>query len=561
MAKTVKQLLQEYVVGASGISTAEIIIPPDLKLGDYATNVAFILAKQEGKKPADVAGELKEKLLGTDLAKMADVEVAPTGFINFFLKTEFLDEEIKKDKKIDLGQGKKVIVEYSSPNIAKPIHIGHLRSTIIGDALANVYEKLGYEVVRWNFIGDWGTQFGKLIAADKKWHGNFSDTLKDPIQEMLRLYVKFHEELKNNPELEKEGQKEFKKLETGDEENLIIWKSFRSASLAAFRIIFNKLGIDSEKFVIKGESDYEPRLKPLIEELKNKGLAIESEGALIVELENMPPALLRKTDGATLYMTRDIASLEDRIQNYNPAKILYVVANQQALHFEQLFAVAKKLGWDSTELSHVKFGMVLGEDGKKLATREGKVVALQEVIDRITSLALETVKQKSADLSEEDENKIAHAVAISALKYNDLKQHPHTDIQFDWKAMLDLSGNSGPYIQYTYARLANILSKAGNGPWETSASASVDLEGKLIERKLVNYLDVLIECTTPNALNGLALYLYDLSALANRFYENVRVLDEPDTEKKNARLNLIKVVADNLKDGLGLLGIQTLERI
>lgn len=555
MDKTIKQLLQEYVAKISGVATADIIIPPDLRLGDYATNIAFLLAKKESKSPVDVANELKEKLLKTDLATMVNVEVAPTGFINFFLKTEFLDKQIKEVEGVKVGNGKKVIVEYSSPNIAKPMHIGHLRSTIIGDGLANVYEKLGYEVIRWNFIGDWGTQFGKIISAFKKGH-----IISKDMEGMVAGYVKFSEEAKTDPKLEAEAQEEFKKLEDGDAENKRIWEEFRNISLEYFNIVYVQFGM-SRQLLVKGESDYEPRLRSLIEELKNKGLAKESEGALIVELENMPPALLQKTDGATLYMTRDLASLEDRIQNYSPSKILYVVANQQALHFEQLFAVAKKLGWDSAELQHVKFGMVLGEDGKKLATREGKVVPLQEVIDRVTALALETVKQKSSDLSEKDALKIANAVAVGALKYNDLKQHPHTDIQFDWKAMLDLSGNSGPYIQYTYARLMSILLKAGDGPWTTSISPSTDIEGEIIQRKLVGYWDVLIECTTTNALNGLAMYLYDLSALANRFYENVRVLDETDTEKKNARLNLIKLVTDNLKDGLSLLGIETLDRI
>lgn len=555
MDKTIKQLLQGYVAETSSGEMGEIMTPPSIVMGDHATNVAFVAAKSQGKRPTDLAKEIKEKLLKTDLAKIADIEVTSTGFINFFLKTEFLDKQIKEVEGVKVGRGKKIIVEYSSPNIAKPMHIGHLRSTIIGDGLANVYEKLGYEVIRWNFIGDWGTQFGKIISAFKKGH-----IISKDMEGMVAGYVKFSEEAKTDPKLEAEAQEEFKKLEDGDAENKKIWEEFRNISLEYFNTVYAQLGV-SNQLLVKGESDYEPRLKSFIEELKNKGLAKESEGALIVELEDILPALLQKTDGATLYMTRDLASLEDRIQNYSPSKILYVVANQQALHFEQLFAVAKKLGWDSAELQHVKFGMVLGEDGKKLATREGKVVPLQEVIDRVTALALETVKQKSPDLADTEASKIAHAVAISALKYNDLKQHPHTDIQFDWKAMLDLSGNSGPYLQYTYARLANILSKAGNGPWETSVSASMDLEGKLIERKLVGYQDVLIECTTANALNGLALYLYDLSALANRFYENVRILDESDTEKKNARLNLIKLVAGNLKDGLELLGIETLERI
>jgi len=301
-------------------------------------------------------------------------------------------------------------------------------------------------------------------------------------------------------------------------------------------------------------------LKPLIEELQQKGLAKESEGALIIELENIPPMLLRKSDGATLYATRDIASLEDRIINYHPNKILYVVANQQALYFEQLFAVAKKLGWTESELVHVKFGMVLGEDGKKLATREGKVVPLQEVIDKIVALAGTVVKQKNSSLSVEEMKEVAHVVAIGALKYNDLKQHPYSDIEFDWKAMLDLSGNSGPYIQYTYARLANILNKAGNYG-EGDLSLLIEPSERMLMRQLLDYPEAIKECAERYALNGLALYLYDLAHLTNQFYEQVHVLEDDDSVRRNSRLTLIATVARTLKDGLALLGIETLERI
>ncbi|MBX4190409.1 arginine--tRNA ligase, partial [Candidatus Parcubacteria bacterium] len=295
-------------------------------------------------------------------------------------------------------------------------------------------------------------------------------------------------------------------------------------------------------------------------ELEDGKVTKESEGALIIELNNLPPALLRKSDGATLYLTRDIASLEDRFANYKPEKILYVVANQQALHFEQLFAVAKKLGWDSAKLEHVKFGMVLGEDGKKLATREGKVVLLEDVLKEAEEKALKVVQEKNPGKDSEESKEVAHTVAVGALKYNDLKQHPHTDIKFEWESMLDFTGNSGPYLQYTYARLKNILNK-GEKNLETKKPLGFDPEGKLIERHLVKYWDTLIEATKFNTLNGLALYLYELASLANRFYENVRVLDEPDLEKRNARLRLIDIVVNNLKDGLKLLGIATLERI
>ena len=579
MEKTTKQILKEELSNLMDGLSFDVLTPPDPKLGDYSTNIAFLVAKKEGKKPADVASELKDKLVGGPIVSMFDIQVAPNGFLNFYAKPEFLQkqlEEISKNEtygQSDEGKGKKVIVEYSSPNIAKPMHIGHLRSTIIGDSLANVYEKLDYEVIRWNYLGDWGTQFGKLIVAYRKW-GDEKALKANPIQEMLRVYIKFHEELKNNPELEKEGQEEFRKLEEGDLENKKIWEEFKTESLKEFMVMYAYLGIEWDKLKVKSESEYESKLKPLIEELQQKGLAKESEGALIIELENIPPMLLRKSDGATLYATRDIASLEDRITNYHPDKILYVVANQQALHFEQLFAVAKKLGWTESELVHVKFGMVLGEDGKKLATREGKVVSLQEVIDKTTALAGSVVKQKNSDLSIEQMREVAHVVAIGALKYNDLRQHPYSDIEFDWKAMLDLSGNSGPYIQYTYSRLANILKKAGEKNYElriTNYELLTEKPELRLMRQLLDYPEAIKECAERYALNGLALYLYDLAHLANQFYEQIHVLEDDKNERpafaeasagrRDARLLLIKTVARILKDGLAILGIETLERI
>ncbi len=563
MTETTKRFLNGQIATASDGVSFDVLTPPDPKLGDYSTNLAFVLAKREGKRPVDVANALKLELETDEMNAIAEIKVAPNGFLNFFLKPEFLEKQFSSVEAVNIGGQKKVIVEYSSPNIAKPMHIGHLRSTIIGDALANVYEKLGYDVTRWNFIGDWGTQYGKVIVQIKKELEDSGKPLSEiyvsDINTSAKAYVKFHEDTKLNPGLEDKAREEFKKLEEGDSENKVIWERDKKESLRELSRIFKELGVPDSDMVRKGESDYEPRLKPLIAELEQKGVAKESEGALIIELDNLAPALLRKSDGATLYMTRDLASLEDRIQNYQPAKILYVVANQQALHFEQLFAVAKKLGWNSAELEHVKFGMVLGEDGKKLATREGKVVLLEDVLREAEAKALKVVKEKNPDAKNPEE--IARVIALGGLKYNDLKQHPHTDIKFDWDSMLDFAGNSGPYLQYTYARFANILSKAGTGDRPTSLPLGLDPEGKLIEHHVNKYWDILIECTQVNALTGLALYLYELAALLNRFYESVRVLDEKDTDKKNARLRLIKIASDNLADGLKLLGIQTLERI
>ncbi|MBI2068771.1 MAG: arginine--tRNA ligase [Candidatus Yanofskybacteria bacterium] len=565
-----KDKIQEYYPD----SEFDVLTPPDDKMGDYSVNLAFVLAKKNGTSPAEEGEELAAGLSkDKDLADVFEkIEAVKPGFVNFFLKKEFLQKQLvkiykKRDSfgKSKIGNGKTVIVEYSSPNIAKPMHIGHLRSTIIGDALANVYEALGYKVIRWNYIGDWGTQFGNLIAAYKLW-GNKDDLKNSPFTTLFNLYVRFHNELKNNPDLESRGREEFKKLENDDKENLKLWERIKDLSLKELGIlVYPSIGVDVKRLHFKGESDYQNKLKLLIDNLAKNNIAKESEGALIIDLEKygLPPALLRKSDGTTLYFTRDLASLEDRIQNYHANKILYVVANQQTLHFEQLFAVAKDLKIDGAELVHVKFGMVLGEDGKKLATREGKVVPLQDVVNKIQEKAygiVKHVKFANKDISEDEAQNIARAVGIGALKYNDLKQHPYSDIVFDWDAMLDFSGNSGPYLQYTYARLANILEKVENQK-EGNAALLVEPEEEKVMKRLLEFPEAIEKCVELNTLNGLALYLYELSNDANRFYESVRVLDDDNIERRDTRLTLIQAVATVLKRGLNLLGIEALERI
>ncbi|MBX4211242.1 MAG: arginine--tRNA ligase [Candidatus Yanofskybacteria bacterium] len=553
-----KEQLGQYYAGYN----PEIQIPTDPKLGDYATNLAFTIAKQEHKNPLEVAKEIAGKF--ADAPEFEKVEASAPGFVNFFLKQEFLQNklgEIHNQKeeygKSDLGKDKKVIIEYSAPNIAKPMHVGHLRSTIIGDTLANMYSMVGYEVIRWNYIGDWGTQFGKLIVAYKKWNDPAAFE-KQPIEEMVRLYVKFHEELKNNPELEEQAREEFRKLEQGDQENRKLWEQFRELSTKEFEKMYQLLGVRFDE--TKGESDYEKVLPDVTAMLEKQGLLKESEGAKIIEIADLPPALVQKADGASLYITRDIASLQDRIKNYHPHKILYVVANQQALHFQQLFAVATMLWWTDVELAHVKYGLVLGEDGKKFSTREGNAVPLQEVIEKITSLAQDVVKQKNPQLSEEETKEIAQAIGIGALKYNDLKQHPYSDIVFDWEAMLDLSGNSGPYIQYTYARLSHILDKAGK-PTSNEIADLDSIEERLLMKHLLDFPHAIEHSVELYTANALALYLYELANYANRFYENHRVLEDENKNRQQARLVLVATVATVLKQGLGLLGITAPERI
>ncbi|HUO75798.1 MAG TPA: arginine--tRNA ligase [Candidatus Paceibacterota bacterium] len=519
----------------------DILVPPDPVMGDFSTNVAMV-AKHDARTVCDV-------LMEDGAERIAKCVVAGPGFVNIFLRDDWLRAQLHQHGVTPEGHGRTVIVEYGSPNAAKALHIGHVRSLIIGDALARVYRALGFNVIRWNYPGDWGAQYGQLIAAFKK----FNESI-ETVADIERLYVKFHAEAANDPALEAAGREEFKKLEAGDQENRALWERLRDTAMAEHAARFATLGISFD--VQKGESAYESDLPRAIEQLRTYGLVKESEGALVVPLEefSLPVGMVRKSDGATLYLTRDIASLEDRIRTYAPARVLYVVANQQALHLEQLFAVAellKRAGAISGNLpllSHVKYGLVLDAEGKKFSTREGNVVPLADVLGEAIRRAGERNPAS------------AEVIGIGAVKYNDLKQHPHTDIVFDWDAMLDLGGNSGPYIQYTYARLASIVAKSGTAG-NSDRTLLVHPAERTLMRHMVDYGWVVSQCAALHALNGLALHLYELAVKANRFYEAVRINDDDDASRKAARLELVSAVMQQLKEGLGLLGIGTLERI
>jgi arginyl-tRNA synthetase len=561
----------------------EVFIPEKENFGHYSTNFALRLAKKKKENPLKfaekIADEVKKQTPGGFFDK---IEIAPPGFINFWISRGALQEEfaavsrgIEKFGRSKIGDGKTIIVEYSQPNIAKKMHVGHLRTTIIGDALANIFDFLGYKVIRWNYIGDWGTQFGKLISAYKLW-GDRGKVESNPVKELQKLYVRFHDELKTNPGLEKMGQEEFRKLEEGDEENMALWEWFKKESLKEFERIYTILGVKFDVWI--GESFFEPEMKPLVARLLRGGVAEQSEGAVVIPLDKfgLPPALIQKADGASLYLTRDIANLEYRIKKYKPAKILYVVGNEQSLHFEQLFAVAKILGLEGTELRHVKYGLVLGESGEKLATREGRTILLDDVVEKVIRLALEIIEKKNPSLSEAEKEKVAEAVGVGALKYNDLKENRTTDIVFDWKKMLDLSGDSAPYLQYTYARLQSILRKAsqesrvrsqesgaksqesGVGGQGSSLNGEIELA---LMRKIFEFPDEVVKSARDLQTSNLANYLYKLAVLANRFYETTPVLKEENDGRRGALLALVSVAASILGKGLGLLGIRTPEEI
>lgn len=552
--------------------------------GDYNTPLALILSKIIKDSPLHLAELISQeiqkqqnKIISSRERKkvlpnvarqvlILKIEILPPGHLNFFLEKSAFQEELKnliKSSGLIKKQGgskKSIIVEYSSPNIAKPMHVGHLRSTIIGEALANLYDLCDYKVIRWNYLGDWGTQFGKLITAYKLW-GTKTEVEKNPIQTLLTLYQKFHREAKTNLDLEQLAQKEFKKLEQGDKENKKLWSWFKKESLKDFQNIYKLLGIKFD--VEKGESDFEKDLLPLIESLKKKKLAQKSKGALIISLDhfNLPPALIQKSDEATLYLTRDLANLIFRIKKYHPVKILYVVGNEQDLYFKQLFALAKILGLiTKTEVEHIKFGLILDKNKKKFSTREGELITLKEVIEKALEKALKIIKNKHSSWSIQKQKRLAQNIALGALKFNSLKSFRTADIVFDWEQMLDFKGDTSIYLQYTYARFNKILFKAKKiGPGKVKL-LNQEIEINLIKH-LLDFSFNIQRSAFEYSPHILANYLLSLADLANNYYEKVPVLKETESKRQNAQLMLIKAIILTLKKGLKVLGIEILEEI
>lgn len=553
----------------------ELEYPREKSNGDYTTTIALKLAKIKQKNPLEIAKIIQKNLSPQPF--LDHTEVILPGFINFYLSSEYLENKLQKNLKSEnygkmaYGKGKKIIIEYSSPNIAKPLGAHHLLSTLIGQTLANILDYCGYKVVKLNYLGDWGTQFGKLIYAYKIW-GKHKAIEKDPMNELLMLYIRFHSEAENNPDLEEKARRELKKLEEGDKENMRIWSLIREKSIKALEKIYDQLDVHFDEYL--SESLYNKIAGEIIKNGKALGVfKVGEKGALIVEFENdqYPPFLVQKADGATLYSIRDIASLEERLARYKPEKILYVVDVAQSLHFKQLFATVRRLGFDKAELIHVVFGrMRLPE--KKMSTREGTMVLLDELLEEARSRARKIIEQKSAELPASEKKVITEGVAIGAIKYHIISQNRETDLIFDWDRMLSLEGNSAPYLQYSYARAESILRKAktaGKKNEEKKISKKengIKNPNRLIEEndlihammKFPEYIRLAAESYKPNILTN---YLYEFAKLFNSFYQKVPVLDAPTPELKNARLNLVKSFTRVMKKGLDLLGINTFERM
>ena len=496
---------------------------------------AFSLAKAFRKAPQAIAAELAEKIENSYIEK-----VEPVGpYLNIFLNKEAVSRDIlseiasEKDTfgESNIGKGQNIPIDMSSPNIAKPISMGHLRSTVIGNALANIVEKVGYQPIKINHLGDWGTQFGKLIVAYKKW-GSEKEVLEDPIAELLKLYVQFHKEAEENIELEDEARAWFKKLEDGDEEAHGLWEWFRNESLKEFMKIYEMLGITFDSF--NGEAFYNDKMDEVIELLEAKNLLTTDQGATIVDLEEygLNPALIKKKDGATLYITRDLAAAIYRKRTYDFALSLYVVGNEQANHFKQLKAVLKDMGFEWAEnMHHVPFGLIT-QGGKKLSTRKGKIVLLEEVLNEATHLAIEQINEKNPTLENKEE--VAKEVGIGAVIFHDLKNDRLNNFDFVLEEVVQFEGETGPYVQYTNARALSILRKANR---ETDLNAELSLSDDYAWEviKLINsFPDVIMHAFEKFEPSVIAKYSLQLSQSFNKYYGNSRILQED--EELNARL-------------------------
>ena len=541
---------------------ALIEVPPNKEMGDFAFP-CFKLAKVFRKAPNMIAADLAENIE----ANGAISKVMPLGgYVNFFVNKSQLAETVindvltKKEKygHTDLGQDKAVVIDFSSPNIAKPFHIGHIRTTVIGNALYKIYDSQGYNVVRVNHLGDYGTQFGKLIVAFKLW-GSKEAVEANPIPELLKLYVKFHEEAEQKPEMEDEARAWFTKLENGDEEAKALWQWFRDESLKEFARVYDLLDIEFDSYA--GESFYSDKMDSVIETLKDKKLLVQSQGTNVVDLEeyNMPPALITKNDGSTLYMTRDLAAAIYRKNTYDFDKCIYVVGSQQSLHFEQLFKVLELMGYEwSKDLIHVPFGMVALEEGT-MSTRKGRVVFLEDVLKQAVEKTKEIVLSKNPNAKNVEQ--IAKQVGVGAVVFQELSNSRIKDYTFSWSRTLSFEGETGPYVQYTHARCCAVLRKAEE---EVTADINYDLlsegDGAEVLKVIGSFNKAILAAMRKNEPHIITRFVLDLAQAFNKFYHDNPILVD-DVEVRKARLALVAATRQTIENALALLGIHAPERM
>lgn len=533
--------------------------PKSSDLGDIAFP-AFSLAKVERKAPQAIAADIAEKINQSAFEKV----VATGPYVNFFLdKSKISDQVIKSviEAGADYGQqdeghGQNITIDLSSPNIAKPFSVGHLRSTVIGDALSNIFRKIGYNTIKINHLGDWGKQFGLLMVAYKKW-GSKEAVEANPIDELLKLYVRINAEIENDPELDEEGRKWFKKLEDGDPEATELWQWFRDESLVEFNRIYKLLGVEFDS--LNGEAFYNDKMDEGVQILEDKGLLKESKGASIVELDdvNLPPAMIKKSDGATLYITRDIATAMYRARTYNFVKNIYAVGQEQSNHFRQLKAVLKKMGFDwSDDMVHVDFGLVT-KNRQKLSTRKGNIILLEPTLQEAISRAKAQIEEKNPELENKEE--VAHAVGVGAVKFYDLKTDRRNGYDFDLEAMVSFEGETGPYVQYAYARIQSILRKANFTPSTDATYSLSDPESWEIIKLLQDFSRVVKRAAENYDPSLIAKYAINLAQAFNKYYAHTRILDE--SPERESRLALSYSTAVVLKEALRLLGVDAPEKM
>jgi len=558
--KLFSELLAARIDGLLSPNEIEVLIekPKFLQQGDLAFP-CFQLAKTMRKPPVEIARELSLRLQSR-VDESFDRFEAVGGYVNAYLNKTKVAKELlneigqKKDHygDLDIGEGQSVTIDLSSPNIAKPFSMGHLRSTVIGNSLSLIYEKCGYRTVKINHLGDWGTQFGKLITAYKLW-GNEEKVKAEPIQELLALYIKFHEAAESQPQLEQEGRDWFRRLENGDPEALRLWKWFKDESLKEFKKIYNLLGIEFDSYA--GEAFYNDKMEPIVEMLREKGLLDESDGAQVVKLDDieLPPCLIKKSDGATLYATRDLAAAMYRFEEYCFVKSLYVVGNEQSLHFKQIKAVLEKMGFPWADgITHIPFGMML-KDGKKMSTRKGKVVLLEDVLKDSIQLAERNIEEKNPSLVNKID--VAKMIGTGAVVFHDLKNFRMNDIEFSLEEMLKVEGETGPYVQYTNTRAHSLLKK---GAFQDEAVNEDTNLAAVAEWPVITELqmfpDTIKRAVERNDPSLVAKYVLNLSQAFNKYYGEVRILG--DDAEKDARLQLVHAVSIVLEEGLRILGIK-----
>ncbi len=553
--KNVEGLTMEEVLGL-------MEIPPKPEMGDFAFP-CFRLAKTMRKAPQMIAADIKEAIGEVDF--LDEIQVLGA-YLNFFVNKETFVKSMVTAAMADnfggsnIGEGQTICIDYSSPNVAKNFHVGHLRTTIIGNSLYKIYSKLGYNVVRINHLGDWGTQFGKLIVAYKAW-GNEEAVKNDGVAELMKLYVKFHEEADKNPSLNDEARAWFNKMENGDEEALKIWQWFKDISLIEYKRTYDLLGIDFDSY--NGESFYRDKTAGVVDKIQSANLLTESEGAKIVDLEayDMAPCLILKNDGSSIYATRDLAAIFYRKETYNFVKCLYVTGQEQKLHFSQVFKVVELLGndWAKDQLVHIPYGLVSLE-GAKLSTRSGNIIYAEDILLEAISKIKEIIEEKNPDIPNKDET--AKKIGVGAVLFNDLYNQRIKDVSFKWEKLLNFDGETGPYVQYTYARCASILRKV------TDFTPSIDIDCSLITeseamdllKEISRFPKVVFDASEKYEPSVVARFAVDVAQSFNKYYNACRINVE-DEALRNARVTLVYLTKKIIKDALLLLGIECPEQM